>query len=174
MNKLPTYINIHTKYILVTLIISILVGFGVYYYKPTQTYTTIPFSTKILNTHSISCEAILSSYIWGANTIREEGKIKASVSKGTDKIAIEMDDDRLYFLSSASQQTGTARGVEWNIVKNTDKKTVAILFNSENTFPNYNLFILNKETGIAIWTKSREDYIASDNPDTQSYYLICR
>jgi hypothetical protein len=120
------------------------------------------------------CEALLGTMIMApAENIGKIKKgVKGEVFKGTDKISIEIRGDKLHFLTRASFEAGDAADENpWSIIYN-DKHTVLAVDAIEKNLI-VNVFALNKDTGIANWTKLRSADIITGNPDGQSYCLKC-
>lgn len=161
------------KQILITVLISSVAGILVYLFKPNTIKLPFPHTTKPFTEYQYSCEALVGSFIRGGDTVFEKG-VFAEVYKGTDKIAIEVEEDKMYFLTQASVGIGTAKGEAWVIVKNTEDRLIAIYNGLDERSGDFNLFIINKTNGIAVWTKTNSDLFGTNNPAVQSYYLICK
>jgi hypothetical protein len=57
-------------------------------------------------------------------------------------------------------------------VKNSDEELVAILY--EQYSGAVNVFALNKENGLAVWFKTRPNFLSYESPTGNITYLICR
>lgn len=161
------------KQILIALSLSVLAGLAVYFLKPTKIKLPFPYTMKPISETQFSCESLVSTFIHGGNNALEKG-VYGELNKGTDKIAIEIEGEKLYFLTRASVEVGIAKGEPWNIVKNSADRVVAIYNGLEGMGTDINLFILNKKNGIAVWTKTNSDLFGTENPGAQTFYLVCR
>ncbi len=161
------------KQVLLILIVSAIVGVATYYLKPAKIKLQFPYTMKPVSETQFSCESLISTFIHGGNNAIEKG-VYGELNKGTDKIAIEIEGDKLYFLTRASVEVGTAKGEPWNIVKNSGDRVVALYNGLDQMGTDINLFILNKKNGIAVWTKTNSDLFGTENPGAQSFYLVCR
>lgn len=165
------------KQILVTVFISFLVGLGVYLYKPKEAEIKLdfPYTTAVNPGIGLSCEAMVGSMMYGSNVVNKG--INASLFKGTDQVAIELDSKNNFkFITQASLKAGQASSSEnWKVLQNNKNFLIATLSKfSDVPIHNYvDLFYLNKENGIAVWTKTRAVYLGSSTPEAQSYILEC-
>jgi len=158
------------KFSLPAIFISVLVGLAVYLIKPTEIRVDFPYTLDSSGKQSYSCEALTGTYMYGD----ENEGIIAKTFKGTDKIAIEIENDNLKFLTGAAVGIGNAEGDTWNIVKNNDKNIVAVYNGLNEPLGDFNIFMLNKKNGIGVWSKIETNLILTDNPGAQAYHLICR
>jgi len=161
------------KQILIVLFFSILTGFAVYFWKPSKIKLPFPYTMKPVSETQFSCESLVSTFIHGGDNALEKG-VYGELNKGTDKVAIEIEGEKLYFLTRASVEVGTAKGEPWNIVKNSTDRVVALYNGLEGMGTDINIFILNKKNGIAVWSKTNSDLFGTENPGAQTFYLICR
>jgi len=168
------------KNLIITIVVAMLVGVGVYYYKPKEAEIKLPFpyTTSVDPSVGLSCEAVVGSLMYGSNIREDEKGIHASLFKGTDKIAIELDDEgKFSFLTKASLEAGDAKSSEnWTVLQNNDKFLIATLTAFEESVPIRNfadMFYLNKENGMALWVKTSATSLFSNTPESQSYLLKC-
>lgn len=173
IRKLFGKLKANRKQLFLLIVISAATGTSVYFFKPAKIRLPFPYTIKPINEYQYSCEALVGSFIRGGDTVFEKG-IFAEVNKGTDKIAIEVEEDKMYFLTQASVGIGTARGEPWTVVRNTDHRIVAVYDGLDEIGTDFNMFILNKTNGIAVWTKTHSDLFGTENPAAQSFYLVCR
>ena len=101
---------------------------------------------------------ILSEHIEGASQVT------------TDQVAIEIQGDRLRFMTGASVDVGLSTPALFQVLQNDADVLTAIYHATDGSLDS---FILNKTNGIAVWTKSRSSSVLNDQPDTQSLYLQC-
>lgn len=165
------------KQIVITILISALVGTAVWFYKPKEATMNIPFPyTNAVNPEAgISCEAIVGSNMYGGNNPSVKG-ITAELFKGTDKIAISVNGDKFKFLTRVALEAGETDSDEgWTIARNDKKHLIAVLGQLQNPLrDSVNIFMLNKENGMATWTETRATNLGTDMPEAQSYLLQCR
>jgi len=159
------------KEIFLFLFIGFIIGGAVgYYFKQSNYkyyYPPSSYSDARL-TSGISCESIVSSVL-----IVDKGEnktIEAEILKGTDKIAVKLKDNKLYFLTSAAVGAGSTEGDEFTIIQDNKKYLTAY---GEYNFGGMDTFVLNKETGKAIWSKSQPNYLVANDVENQSFLFNC-
>lgn len=133
------------------------------------TFVPVPIGTKT----QVSCRAITSVNI---NQLRagviDREKLTASIDSGTDRLSIRIAPDHLIFLSSASFGSGSVEGAKFPLIEN----TVDYLKAFESRHFGVALlesFVLNKHTGLAIWTKVQAKGLVAEVPESQTIYLAC-
>jgi len=111
-------------------------------------------------------------------------RVEAVSGEGADKLAIKIKDKTISFITQASVKAGIAEPSEFSIIRN-DKNALLGIFLDDAKFPNdtrnsfsVETFLLNKQSGLAIWNKStsRGNIWLGDRPipENQSYFLLCR
>ena len=105
---------------------------------------------------------ILSEHIEGASQVT------------TDQVAIEIQGDRLRFMTGASVDAGLGTPALFQVLQNDADVLTAIYHAADGSHRFLDSFVLNKTNGIAVWTKSRSSSVLNDQPDTQSLYLQCK
>ncbi|MFH1533510.1 MAG: hypothetical protein ABID64_01105 [Nitrospirota bacterium] len=170
----------HLKNVFITITIATLVGAVVYYYKPKEANMRLPFpyTTSVDPTAGISCEAMVGSLMFGSNSTNSKG-ITAELFKGTDKLAVQLDDgNKFNLITKASVEIGEAKSSDnWKVLQNNKNFLIATLSKFDESTPMYNyvdMFYLNKENGMGIWVKTAATSLFSDTPEAQSYLLKCR
>ena len=129
--------------------------------SPKKLKIDYPYTQNVSNNTSFSCTSLMSAYITGSSLEYLGNEIEGTLSKGTDKIAISIKDKQnLSFLTAASVEAGTSEGDLWKILKNDNKELVAILY--DPIFGSINTLTLNKESGLAVWSKTRPTFITYD------------
>ena len=161
-------------YIIVALIVGVLVGvFGFGSVGNVQSLK-IPFPPTI-GVHgqtSLSCESLMSAGIVGSPEEYLTNGIEGEVRKGTDKLAVNIKGDgTMSFLTRASVEAGVAEGDSWSVLRDTSEDLVALHY--DDFFGSVNVFALNKETGLAIWSKTRPDFLTYGSPTGAVIYLQC-
>ncbi|MEX2492726.1 MAG: hypothetical protein WD425_13295 [Nitrospirales bacterium] len=112
-----------------------------------------------------------------------KSQVEAFSKEGTDNLAIKIKDKTMSLQTGASVKAGMAEPSEFVIVQNNEDTLLAFWFNSTET-PNdtfnrldVHTFLLNKKSGLAIWTKSnsRPNMFIEERPipEVQSYFLRC-
>ena len=111
--------------------------------------------------------------------------MEAFSKKGTDKLSIEIKDKTMSLITRASVGAGIAvPGEDYEIIQNDKKVLLGIWFHYNKAPPNdafhrlnVETFLLNKQSGLAIWTKSnsRPNIFIDERPipEVQSYFLLC-
>src|SRR3989344_8148764 len=165
-----------SKYLAVAILLSVFVGVIVYNYKPQEAKMKLdfPYAHSVDPNVGINCKALVGSMMYGSNTT-DKG-IHAELFKGTDAMAIELDDEgKFSFITKAAIGIGQAKSDEdWKVALNNEEYLIAILDGFSDSVPiqNYtDTFMLNKENGTAIWTKNRVVNLGTDTPMAQSYLL---
>lgn len=100
--------------------------------------------------------------------------LEASSSVGTDRLAIEVRSDGLHFVTRAAVESGIAFAPPFRIVKNDSNALAAVDLQEGSLGFTLSTFLLNKQNGLAVWTKSRPSFAIRQEPDTQAHYLLCR
>ncbi len=160
--------------ILTALITAALSSFLTYVLKPAEIKVPHPYTSELLGNNSFGCTSLIGSWIIKGDGKIESSDVKAELSKGTDKLAIEIENDKLYFLTSAALNAGGARGDAFSILKNTDSQLVAVHNGLNGPSSDLNIITVNKKLGLGIWSKITPEYFVTNTPQVQSYYLECR
>lgn len=103
-----------------------------------------------------------------------ETTLESKSRTGTDTLAIRIDGDRLHVMTRAAVESGIATAAPMIIVRNSDDEMAAIAAEEIPLSFTLETFLLNKQNGYAVWTKSRPRYLIQDVPDTQAIYFRCR
>lgn len=155
---------------LIILALFLIGGIGGYYIKPSKIefyYPPSSYSNARLTT-GINCESIVSNLLIVKS---EKNKtIESEIIKGTDKISVKLKNNKLKFLTSAAVGSGVTEGDEMTIIQNNNKYLTAY---GEFTYGGMDSFVLNKETGKAIWSKSQPNYILANDVENQTFLLDC-
>jgi len=124
--------------------------------------------------NKLFCSAVLGSSLQTES--REQAKdagIKGTLFDATDRIAIEVVDDKLHFLTRAMFEAGDVKDESpFSVLVNDEAQLVAMDYDVDRGVF-INVFSLNRKTGIAVWSKSRSIDFLTRNPDIQSYVLSC-
>jgi hypothetical protein len=161
-----------------SIILSIASALIVYVYKPNLVKVDYPFTFSHYG-NSYACEGLV---IGVAQSDPDKYKIspnakgisiEASTStKNLDKVAIEIDGNNLKFTTQSNVQAGETQGRPMQIIENSDKYLVASDRLNVGLKP-YDVFTLNKTSGVALWTENLIGFMSED-PEGFSEYLICR
>lgn len=137
---------------------------------------TIPSLPIVPLRSSLSCEALLDSFVGPEKDWVEVGpgdQIKAETKKGTDKFAVEIKENAVSILSRVNFEAGFLEAPNYTILQNDAGSLVAYWVN--NSPASLETFILNKRTGLAIWTKAKPlDMFGRDIPEARSLYFACK
>ena len=132
-----------------------------------------PPTIPLKNFTQCRCKAIVGSMLVADSLAEKE--VRGEVFTGTDEVSIEIKEKTLYFLSSASFEIGAARPAEYSIVHNTESKILAVDGEPTNGGYTVHVITINKENGLAVWTKTRaSDLFSGGNPSAQSYLMKCQ
>ena len=133
----------------------------------------LPPLTPLLSSNQCRCESFVNTAVY-ANTLSDKN-IVGTLSKGGDKISVEVEADTLYFLSGTSFEVGTAKPAEFEIRYNTDESLLAVCSQHTGLGLTVDVFTLNKQSGFAVWTKTRSyDILSGGHPLSYSMYLKCK
>jgi len=165
--------------------------------KRQQTVTSIVLeSSAPVGTESLACNALLSSsimpgelseadYIEVTETSFLKSKdeiarmtsvtrLEARSRRGTDTLAIRVEGRSLHMMTRAAVESGIAKAAPMVIVRNNDDEMAAIAAEEVPLSFTLETFLLNKQNGYAVWTKSRPRLLIREVPDTQAIYFKCR
>lgn len=160
--------------ILTVLVTAVFSSFLTYILKPIEIKVPHPYTSELLRSNSFGCTSLIGSWITKGDGNTEPNDIKAELSRGTDKLALEIENDKLYFLTSTALNAGSARGDAFSILKNTDSQLVAVHNGLNGPSSDLNIITVNKKLGLGIWSKITPEYAFVNTPQVQSYYLECR
>lgn len=120
----------------------------------------------------LACDALLTTTIW--EDPGQKGQITTQNERATDKLAIKIKDKAVTFMTRASVEAGIAEPAEFTIVSNKKDFLMAIYFEEGALPPSLNSLVLNKESGFAVWAKSRPHFLLGSTPYVESIYLACK
>ncbi|MCR4284056.1 MAG: hypothetical protein NUV64_01920 [Parcubacteria group bacterium] len=169
-------LNIENKKPITILIIIVVIIGGYFLFQGNNPVTntvkvTFPYTLNVVSNTSFACESLVSADIIGSPEEYLTNGIEGSVQKGTDKIAMNIKDEKtLNFLTGGDMQAGASEGENFTIVQNNNQKLMAIWFN-ENVI---STVVLNKTNGLGVWLKGNPDFITYGAPFGNIIYMICR
>lgn len=140
----------------------------------TRLPATFPPELKAGETiNEYACESINVTSIYAD---MEEDKIQSSIRKGSDNLSLKIEGDLLKMLTVASVKAGTIDAAPLKILYNTDDYLHAMDLEGNPPGNLLTTFTLNKKKGYAIWNRIRAQATMSrtKNPETDSYYMVCR
>lgn len=181
MNSEPDKSSVNTmkNKIIIIIITALVVGSAVYWWSSrgisgeNKLRVAFPITRDVSQQTSFVCESLVSADIIGSPVDYLTDGVEGTVSKGTDKIAVNIkDEDTLSFLTRAALEAGVSEGELFAIMKNTDEELVAILYDQFRV--SVNVFALNKKNGLAVWSKARPNFLGYESPSGSIIYLICR
>ncbi len=118
--------------------------------------------------NKLSCKSLIGQSI---HKTSQEKSVTAETIKGTDEIAINFDDKKLKFISTAAVKVGITESAEFDVLINNSEYLLATYFHVTGTL--YNVLILNKTTGFAIWSRARAEFWEAGYPEGDIYYFQC-
>lgn len=165
------------KVIFSILVTAVITGTLVYIFKPSKnTIQTIKWNVK--KSTQLSCSTKLgATFFPNPNFEKEElESVEGSLfSIDKTKAAIEIGDKTMKFLTATSVEAGMTEPATFLILRNDEKNLVAVDPETDIAInPGINTFVLNKESGLAVWTKSKPAFLTTPLPDSQIYYMECR
>ncbi|MCI0622100.1 MAG: hypothetical protein L0387_10600 [Acidobacteria bacterium] len=126
-----------------------------------------PIASGELACQSVAHSALVEKQLGG-------NVLEATVGTAREKIALNVRGQELKFMTAASIEAGSAEASVFQIIRN-DKESLAAMHFGEGWLGyNLNSFVLDKETGFAVWTKSHPRFMGLGKPDVWTYYLACR
>ena len=100
------------------LIISLAIMSYLYYSKDAKLKINFPHTSSVISNTSFACESLMSSNIIGSSEKYLIDGIEGEVLKGTDKVAMKIQDrNTLIFSTAASIGIGIAEGDKFIILK---------------------------------------------------------
>lgn len=132
---------------------------------------------KTLSQNSFSCESIANASIYPnyEKTDEENIYLDSSLSKGTDKIAVEIKNNKAYFLTRAAMEVGIATPEEdWEIFGNDEKQLYIVYIDKRGDGDStLDQFVLDKTSGIGLWTRTRTKGLLQNGPEGFINYFKC-
>lgn len=152
--------------------LSALIGYNI---KPTKIVVPYPIAIKHYG-DSYACEGLTTSTSFAnkENLGNGNGVIVDSGTKNVDRLAIKIDGENLQFVTGASVQIGETNSPPLNILQNDDKRLIAVDLAKPDSNRAINVFILNKENGLAAWQETETNYVLTGNPSGYTEYFVCR
>ena len=92
-----------------------------------------------------------------ADTSLTDG-IEGKVTAGKNGASLSINDSTLTFLSDAAAKSGETEGASFKIIRNDRAELVAYFFDGISM----SSFVLNKDNGLAIWSKIRSTFRCTD------------
>lgn len=176
MKIIKTVFTKLSKHFFPIISIALLVGIPIYFLRPLKKTVSL-FPTATAGKTQLTCETTIGAALfpqpnWGK---KPSEKVEASLSTGGSKIAIEMKEKTLNFLTSASVGVGVMEPYQLTILNDDNESLVALAYEKASGLSPHAVdsFILNKKSGFAVWAKSQSSIFSVDNPDGQVYYLHC-
>jgi len=169
VNNMFYKIHILTIFVLLILVNNSMVSFA----AGKELKFPVPTLSPLINQDQCKCEAIVSAVLY-ANTIQNKG-IYGQLFEGTDKVSIRIEGNILHFLSGASFETGEAKAAQFKILHKSNEQVLGVLTQETPLGYTVDIFTLNKNNGMAVWTKTRSsDLLSGGTPSGQSFYLKCK
>lgn len=166
-----------TKTLLLVVIVALISSGLAYFLKPNKA-TVFSYKINVGENSQLSCSAIMGATLFPNPNWeeREAESIEGTLfTKDETKVAIDIGEDTIKFLSATSVEVGISQPAEFLIIRNDEKSLVAVYPENDVAIdPGINTFVLNKESGLATWTKSKPAFLTTPLPDTQVYYMECR
>lgn len=159
---------------LLMLIVVIAAGVLVYFIKPYKKSFKL-FSHGVTG-KQFSCTVKLGSTIFPRPNLQKNPNetVDAEITNQGSKVAIEIQNDKLKFLTDTAVGIGIATPAEFTIVREDENSLQAIDLERDISIdPGLDTFILNKQSGFATWSKSKPAFLSDPYPDIQAYYLVC-
>lgn len=151
-------------------------GLAVYLYVPKkETISLYPF--KLSDVYSLSCSTELGATLFPEINYETDlvKKVDGELFTDGSKITVEVEGDTLNFLTATAVEVGIIEPAKFVIIENNKDKLMAMYYEEGEGSKNSSIdtFILNKNTGFGVWTKSKTEFFANNMPDGQVYYLQC-
>jgi hypothetical protein len=161
-------------------VIIIAISLFYFYQKQSLKYSVRETGSDVSGFQQWSCKGLIYSDMIEKVDLDKETQLKqivASITKGTDPVAISIEGDRLKFITASSIKSGKTEPDYYSIVRN-DNKLIAVNIGSRilgGKIPDtIDVFILDKKTGFASWTRNSTDLVLTSLPYAFIEYFICR
>ena len=164
------------KIVFIVITVSIIAGALFFFFKPREISVTI-YPSDLTGNVQFSCTTKLGSSFFPRQNYKNhttetvDGRI---FSDSNTKLAIEIDNKTLKLITTTAVEAGMTKPAEFVILDENSESLVAVNTDKGLVDPGINTFILNKKTGMAVWTKSKPKFFSNQLPDVQSYYMECR
>lgn len=136
----------------------------------TPSITTSYFASNIAGNTSFACRALIATSIHGNAAISE---VEGEVTPGTDSIALKIvDSDTVQLNTAANVAAGIAEGDNMRILGNDEKKLMAVWYSDQGNSV-ISTIALNKENGLAVWTKANSEFLLLGTPYGTAIYMQC-
>lgn len=163
--------------LLLVVITALISGGLVYFFKPNKTViTTYPWDLK--DGKQFSCSTKMGATFFPRANYDDKSAETVDGNLFTNdktKMAIEIDGKTLKMLTATSVEIGTTEPAKLVIIRENDKELIAVDPETGIAIDQgVGTFILNKKSGLAVWTKSKPAFISTALPEVQAYYMECR
>lgn len=135
-------------------------------------FVEYPSTTGLHGGDSFSCKSLMAADIIGDNsgTLKDKKGIHGSISAGTDSVAMKVkDEDTLLFITGTAVEVGTAEGDEFSIIQNNNDFLMAVANHGQAI----STVVINKDNGLAVWTKGNPDFFGYGAPFGLITYMKC-
>jgi len=160
----------------VTAIVSI--GASYYYFNSPSVKVSYPFIIKADKSKtSFACTGLVYSIVYANDgpTYQNKsisGELKTK-SKDLDKLALELKGDTLELNTVAAIEHGNVTSESYKITQNSNDRLTAIIdLSNETGVRRISIFVLNKDTGLAVWNETADNFPAK-SPYGSSEYFHC-
>ena len=123
------------------------------------------------------CREIVGSWIDAGipnASVTEKKYIKGTISKGAETISISIEGNQMHLLTQTSFGLGSTKDESpAQIVTNSPDIVIAITTYGRENKPIYDVFSLNKRTGIGLWSKVYTAETLSENPLAENGLFDC-
>lgn len=162
---------------IVVILLVITSSIATYYFKPNTIKISYPFTFKHYG-NDYACEGLIVQGIYtddGAIDKSRKGIYANNSTENLDTIAISINGDKLDFTTGAGVKAGITHGTPLKIIENSDKTLAAIDRDETGLATPVDVFTMNKDTGLALWSRSlKTGLLTSKDPTSETEYLICR
>lgn len=118
----------------------------------------------------LTCLSLMETDLTASRDATLANGIEGKVSSGQNGVSISIkNDSTVEFLSDAGAKAGGGAAT-FQIVKNDASQLAAYFFDGQSM----SSLVLNKENGLAIWSKIRSTFPVYDAPTGSSSFLVCR
>ncbi|MEN8253440.1 MAG: hypothetical protein ABFQ62_03650 [Patescibacteria group bacterium] len=163
------------------LLICLIFGFiAGWIYKTTRSSSIkerlLPISFGSHTKSSFSCETKFGATIFPEQSYESDEEtihVEGNLSRGGSSIAIKVENEIMSLITSTAVEIGEAEPSKFEIIENSDQRLKAVFADEGLSGSSINTFMLDKNTGYAIWTKASASSLIPDLPNGQVYYLNC-
>ena len=120
---------------------------------------------------TLTCMALMEADLTGSPDTSLTKGIEGKITSGQNGVTVTIGNDgTVRFASDAAAQVDATTASTFTVVANNKSQLVASLFDGQSM----NSLVINKASGLAIWSKTRSTFPLYDAPTASASYMVCR